>query len=248
MNTPPLIGITASEMRHPEPPHSKVYTLSRRYVDAVQQCGGAPLILPPTLEGEALRRVFDRLDGVLLSGGGDLDPALYGEPPHPVLFGLNPARDGMELDLARWAVQERKPILSICRGIQVLNVALGGSLIQDIPSQAPGALQHSFDDKVIPHDYIAHSVRIKPRSRLAGVMGMEEAQTNSWHHQSIKRAADGLDIVAHSPDGIVEAVEVPGHRFAIGVQWHPEFLYEKQPEMRRLFAALVEAARAEVGV
>jgi putative glutamine amidotransferase len=243
MNTRPLIGITAFETTHSRPPHSDLYALGQRYVRAIEETGGAPVMLPPGLSQDSLRRVFDRLDGLLFSGGGDIDPALYDEAPLPTLGIVSAARDRDELPLARWAIEDSKPVLSICRGIQVLNVALGGSLIQDIPSQKPGMLQHDFDSAAIPHDHIAHIVNIEPHSNLASILGAAAVQVNSWHHQAINRPADGLTVVAHSPDGIIEAVEIPQHRFAIGVQWHPEWLYDKRPEMKRLFAALVDAAK-----
>jgi putative glutamine amidotransferase len=243
MSPRPLIGITAFETQHIQPPHLELYALGRRYAQAIEAVGGVPVILPPGLGEDSARQIFDRFDGLLLSGGGDIDPAIYGEPPHVALWGLNADRDQTEMELVRWAAQQQKPLLGICRGIQVMNVALGGSLIQDIPSEVPDALEHSFDDTVVPREHLAHPVKIDAASRLQGIIGAEIAQVNSWHHQAIKRLAADLQIVARSPDGIVEAVEIPGHRFALGVQWHPEWLYDKQPEMKRLFGALVQAAR-----
>ena len=242
MSRPPLIGITAFETKHINPPHVALYATGQRYVSAVEDAGGLPVVLSPGLSNETLHQIFDRLDGLLLSGGGDIDPALYGERPHPQLWGLDMHRDRAELALASRVVEKQKPVLCICRGIQVLNVALGGTLVQDIPSQMPQALAHSFDETVVPRDYLAHQVKLEPNSRLAAVIGSDAALVNSWHHQSIKRVADTLKVVATAPDGVVEAVEVPGQRFAIGVQWHPEWLYDTHPEMKRLFTALIEAA------
>ncbi len=242
MKTKPLIGITAFEMPHPEPPHSVYYALGQRYARAIEETGGAPVVLPPGLGQGSLERIFDKLDGLLLSGGGDVEPSFYQEPSQAALVSVSLNRDRDELALARWAMEKNKPLLCICRGIQVLNVALGGSLIQDIPTQVPGALEHSFDNKVVPHDHLAHPVSLEPASRLAQVMGVNVSTVNSWHHQAIKQVAKGLAVVAHAPDGIIEAVELAGHPFAIGVQWHPEWLYDKQDEQRRLFAALVQAA------
>ena len=148
----------------------------------------------------------------------------------------------MELTLARWLVEEDTPFLAICRGIQVLNVALGGSLVQDIPSQVPGALAHSFDRKTTPRNYLAHPVKIDPYSQLTRMMQSEAAQTNSWHHKAIKQVADGLCVTAVAPDGVIEAVEVPGRRYAIGVQWHPEWLFEERVEHRQLFVELVRVS------
>jgi putative glutamine amidotransferase len=237
----PVIGITAS-IAHRSPAFGETYSLTRKYAEGVLQAGGVPLIVPHNLDEGALRAVLDRVDGVLLSGGGDLDPALFGEEAHPATCEIEPDRDRVELTLARWVVKRDMPFLAICRGIQVLNVALGGSLVQDIPSQVPDALQHSFDRKVTPRNYLAHPVKIDPGSQLARIMQLEAAQTNSWHHQSIKQAADRLQVTALAPDGVIEAVEVPGQRFAIGVQWHPEWLFEEKMEQRRLFDGLVRAA------
>jgi putative glutamine amidotransferase len=239
----PVIGITAS-IDHRSAAFGETYSLTRKYAQGVVQAGGVPLVVPHNLDEDSLRVVLDRLDGVLLSGGGDINPALFGEEPHPATCEIEPDRDRVELTLARWLVERDVPFLAICRGIQVLNVALGGSLVQDIPSQVPDALQHSFDRKTTPRDYLAHTVKIDPSSQLARVMQLEVAQTNSWHHQSIKRAAAGLRVTAVAPDGVIEAVEVPGRRYAIGVQWHPEWMFERWVEHRRLFEELVRASEA----
>ncbi len=238
----PLIGITAFETRHVDPPHLPIYALNRRYVMAIEAAGGAPLLVPSGLDDTSLEAIFARLDGLLLSGGGDIDPAYYGEAPHVSLTGVSAARDRLELAFVRWAVDAEKPLMAICRGIQVLNVALGGSLVQDIPTQLPGSLTHMFDGTTIARPDGAHPVQIEAGTRLRRVMGMAQASVNSWHHQSVGQIAPGLKVVAQAPDGVVEAVELPGHRFAIGVQWHPEWLYDRQPEMKRLFEALVQAA------
>ena len=238
----PLIGITAS-IDQRSPAFGETYSLTRKYAEGVLQAGGVPLIVPHNLDEDSLRAVLDRLDGVLLSGGGDIAPALFGEDAHPATREIESDRDRVELTLARWVVDSDVPLLAICRGIQVLNVALGGSLVQDIPSQVPNALQHSFDRNTTPRNYLAHPVKIDPNSQLTSVMQLEVAQTNSWHHQSIKQAADRLYVTAVAPDGVIEAVEVPGQRFAIGVQWHPEWLFEVHLEHRRLFEGLIEAAQ-----
>ena len=237
----PVIGITAS-IDHRSPAFGETYSLTRKYAEGVLQAGGVPLIVPHNLGEDSLRAVLDRLDGVLLSGGGDIDPALFDEDAHPAIHEIESDRDRVELTLARWVVESDVPLLAICRGIQVLNVALGGSLVQDIPSQVPDALRHSFDRNTTPRNYLAHPVKIDPYSQLARVMRLEVAQTNSWHHQSIKQAADRLQVTAVAPDGVIEAVEVPGRRFAIGVQWHPEWLFEERAEQRRLFGELVRVS------
>jgi putative glutamine amidotransferase len=237
----PVIGITASIDRR-SAVFGETYTLARKYAEAVIQAGGAPLIMQHNLDDNSLQAVLDRLDGVVLSGGGDVDPVLFGEEAHPATREIEPDRDRVELTLARWLLERDMPFLAICRGIQVLNVALGGSLVQDIPSQVPEALPHSFDRQTTPRDYLAHPVKIDPSSQLARVMQLEGAPTNSWHHQSIKQAADRLQVTAIAPDGVIEAVEVPGQRYAIGVQWHPEWLFEARAEQRRLFEELVRVS------
>ena len=238
--TRPVIGVTAS-IDHRSPAFGETYSLTRKYAEGVMQAGGLPLIVPHNLDEDALRAVLDRLDGVLLSGGGDIDPTLFGEEAHPATCEIEPDRDRVELALTRWVIERDMPVLAICRGIQVLNVTLGGSLVQDIPSQVLDAGPHSFDRKTTPRDHLAHPVEIAPNSRLAQVMQLDVAQANSWHHQSIKRIADGLAVTAYAPDGVIEAVEMPGQRLVIGVQWHPEWLFEKRPEHRRLFEGLVRA-------
>ncbi len=238
----PLIGITASESNHIKPPHHAIFSLNQVYVRAIEDSGGVPLLLPPILSEDSMREIFATLDGILFTGGGDINPSIYDEPPHSTLWGLSDDRDRVELELARWAAHHEKPMLAICRGTQVLNVALGGTLIQDIPSEVPDALEHSFDDAVVARDYIAHPVKVAGGSHLRKVLQSEIVRVNSWHHQALKRIAPDLKVVAQSPDGIVEAVEIEEHRFAIGVQWHPEWLYTNQPEMKRLFIALVEAS------
>src|SRR3972149_6079176 len=192
MTTRPLIGITASVTKSVHPPHAEVYMIGRKYVDAVETAGGVPLIVPHNLGDDSLRLLLDRLDGLLLSGGGDIDPAIYGEEPHPDVDGISADRDRVELALAHWAVDQQKPLLAICRGLQVLNVALGGTLVQDIPSQVADALPHRFDEKTTPRGYLAHSVSIEPDSLLRRVIQSEAASVNSWHHQSLKQVADPL--------------------------------------------------------
>lgn len=242
MTKRPLIGITAFETTFPKPPHAPLYATGQRYVQAIEDAGGLPVILSPGLSDATLRASFERLDGLLLSGGGDIDPAVYGEEPHPSIWGLDMNRDRAELAMAKWSADAQKPVLGICRGTQVLNVALGGSLFQDIEAMQPGSLTHMFDQETTPREKVTHAIRVTEGSRLSKLIQADAAQVNSWHHQAIKRLADDLKVVALAPDGIVEAIEIPGHRFALGVQWHPEWLYDRQPEMARLFTGLIAAA------
>ena len=207
---------------------------------AVSAAGGLPVLIPLTLSQEEVSSLVSRLAGVLLTGGCDLHPSHYGINAHPLVREVDPERDRLELSLAQEAVQSGKPFLGICRGLQVLNVALGGSLYPDIQACRPGSLKHDyFPDP--PRDYLAHTVAIQPGSRLEKILAERSLQINSLHHQGIERLAAPLRATAHAPDGLIEAVELPGHNFGLAVQWHPEWLQEYEP-MRRLFRAFVQAA------
>jgi putative glutamine amidotransferase len=237
----PLIGITGYKSQAFDPPHRPTFALGRQYVGAVQAAGGLPVVIPPTLDEDELHELFARLDGLLLPGGGDIDPANFHEPMHPATKEISADRDHAELALARWALAKDKPVLAICRGIQVMNVSAGGTLVQDIPSQIPNALPHRYSGDT-PRDFIAHTVRVDAGTRLASILGTTEIATNSWHHQSCKEPGRGIVYTAWSPDGVVEAAEMLGHRFAVAVQWHPEEMFHNRADMLALFRALVEAA------
>jgi putative glutamine amidotransferase len=241
--TRPLVGISVYRTESHRPPHTLYYGLHPFYIESTLAGGGAPVQIPLGLDREALRTVFDRVDALILSGGGDVDPALYGEPVNGSR-GIDRERDEIELALIRWALQEAKPLFAICRGIQVLNVALGGSLYQDLAADMPGALRHDyFDSQGFARDHLAHEVDLTPGCRLARLLGVGHVPVNSLHHQGLKTLAADLVAVGHAPDGLVEAVEITGHPFAIGVQWHPEALAPHDPLMRRLFEGLVAATR-----
>lgn len=236
----PLIGITARSAVNPDT-GAHMDGVVAAYLRALLQAGAAPLIVPRGLPPEALRGVFQKLDGLLLPGGGDIDPARLHSESHPTVYGIDGARDEMEFTLARWAVEQGKPILGICRGIQVFNAALGGSLYVDLAAQRPGAVRHDTS-RDLPFDHLAHGVRVAAGSRLATLFGQAEGSVNSWHHQAVREAAPGLQVTAWADDGLIEAVELPGHPFALAVQWHPEMMPDR-PESGRLFAGLVEAAQ-----
>jgi putative glutamine amidotransferase len=237
MDALPLIGLTVSTTVDAYP--ERAYT-NAAYIGAVQRAGGVPVLLPPQLVGEARDALWGRLDGLLLTGGGDVDPARYGQPPHATVCEVSAARDDLELDLTRRALAEDVPLLAICRGIQVLNVALGGTLVQDIASAIGSLIRHSQkDQRHVP----THAVKVEAGSRLADMLGCAALEVNSLHHQSIDRPGTGLRVVAHAPDGVAEGAEVPAHPFAIAVQWHPEELVGHDAGARHLFDALVNAAR-----
>lgn len=240
---PPLIGITAETFSSgygPEPDRLGQGTLTT-YLHAVRGAGGLPVIIPLTVAGADLRALAARLDGILLTGGGDLDPALFGEAPHPQLGRVDADRDTLEIELTRLALAAGQPLLGVCRGAQVLNVALGGTLYQDLPSEyGPGLLRHAHPVKDFPREHQAHPVQVEEESLLARVLGVPVARVNSRHHQAIKTVAPGLVVTARAPDGVIEGVERPDHPFALAVQWHPENL-QAQPEMKALFVKFVEA-------
>jgi putative glutamine amidotransferase len=171
-----------------------------------------------------------------------VDPVLYGETQvHQAVYGINALRDEAEIRVSRWAAENDVPLFGICRGHQVVNVALGGTLVADIPTQVQTNLPHDFPDGT-PLDVYAHPVAITPGSRLAGIVGVTDLTVNSWHHQSVREAGKSLIVSARAPDGVVEATEAPGARFLLTVQWHPEKLSVKDPAAAALFAAFVEAA------
>jgi putative glutamine amidotransferase len=215
------------------------------YLEALIRAGAAPVIVPRRLPAEALSAMFQKLDGVLLPGGGDIAPARLGGESHATVYGVDDERDELEFTLARWAVEQAKPILGICRGIQVFNAALGGSLYLDIGSQRPNSVRHN-PARELPWDYLAHRVSVEPGSRLAACWGGSqtcpaEGPVNSWHHQAVREPAPGLRVTARSEDGLIEGLELPAHPFALAVQWHPEML-PNRPETLGLFTGLVEAA------
>ncbi len=198
------------------------------------------MIIPGGLSEQGLQALFARLDGLLLTGGSDIDPQRFNGRPHPRVYGVDKQRDELEIRLVQMAAENGKPFLGICRGIQVINVALGGSLYTDISSQLANSLRHDWYPNIV-RDYLAHPVSIAAGSCLAQVLGGESFEVNSLHHQGLDRLAPGLQAVAYAPDQLIEGVELPGHPFGLGVQWHPEWLQEHAPQ-RQLFQALVRAA------
>ncbi len=235
----PLIGITTSDVSI----QGKIY--HRAYAPnslAIAAAGGLPVLIPTGLDEDTLRATYEAMDAVLLPGGVDVDPIHYGQERHPLTIQIDDKRDALELTIARWAVDDDAPVLGICRGHQVLNVALGGTLIQDIPSQVETELTHDLPNG-LPRSTRIHDITIDASSRLAEVLGGTHFQVNSLHHQSVEKAAPGAALTAYSPDGVVEALEVPDKSFVLSVQWHPEDLYHDDESMNRLFIAFVQAAR-----
>ncbi len=240
----PLIGIPCFTIPHPTRPYA-LYANNQTYANAVALAGGIPLFIPPvneeSVEG-ACETLGQRLDGLLLSGGADIDPVVYGEARLPVCETSQPERDRLELALTRQALQRGTPIFGICRGMQLLNVACGGSLYQDLPTQSLQSQRHAWSDH--PRDYLAHSIEIAADSRLAAITGIRAHQVNSLHHQAVHRPGAGLTITAWAPDGVAEAMELRDHSFVLAVQYHPEELTRSDAPSQALFAAFVQACAA----
>ena len=236
--TRPLIGITTHATGAPH--RDALDRLRDQIIYEVERAGGLPVVIPPGLPEPALRGLFERMDGLLLSGGGDVDPTLYGAAPGALTGGVDVARDQAERELARWSLDAAKPIFGICRGVQVLNVACGGTLYQDI-GEYVGAQRHTFYPD-LPFDLRAHAVQIEAGSRLGRIVARATLEVNSLHHQACREVAAGLRVVARAPDGLIEALEALDHPFALAVQWHPEALPE-MAETQALFGALVAASR-----
>ncbi|MFO0701780.1 MAG: gamma-glutamyl-gamma-aminobutyrate hydrolase family protein [Nitrospira sp.] len=240
----PVIGVTPDfhtgdrkDMGGPEP----TYFLRARYIRAIEELGGVPFILPLVTAPADRRRLLDRVDGLLLTGSGpDLPPRLYGEKQRYKFPLVSERRASFELEMVHQARRRDLPLLGICGGMQAVNVACGGSLFQDIPSQVPRAMDHRQKTKAVS---VSHAVTVEPKSLLKRIVGKETLMVNSSHHQSVKAVAPSLIASAVAPDGIVEAIESPTHRFLLAIQWHPEFLFDRHLVHRRLFEALLRAAR-----
>lgn len=237
----PLIGISVTSKRD-TPESAETYELQAPYARAVVQAGGLPILIPNGLQTDVLQALLEKLHGVLLSGGGDVHPKFYGLEVNFPLRSVDEDRDRCELAIARYAFEGFKPCLAICRGIQVINVALGGSLIRDIEAEISSAIDHDLQDQ--PANKLAHPVHILQGSKLAGLLSENEIETNSRHHQAIQRVSPKLRVVGEAPDGIIEAIEAPEHPFFIGVQWHPERLPDRH-ETRALFEGLTKSASKE---
>jgi putative glutamine amidotransferase len=237
----PIIGIIAS--RYTVPGES-LAGIGEQYLRAVEGAGGIPLLIHLTQDADVLQAHYQHCAGLLFAGGGDVDPAVFGQPPHPRLGTVEPLRDEVELALARRAIADRKPVLGICRGIQLLNIALGGTLYQDIPSELPDALDHDASSKAPSGAQLAHSIALEPGSWLAGLLETDMMPGNTFHHQALRDVAPGLQVTGRTPDGVIEAVEGTGPGFMVGVQCHPEEMWEHAaPRWALLFSGFVDAAR-----
>lgn len=252
MGERPVVGVPTQTLQAidgiPEGlPHS--WVMNHRYFLALTSVGAIPWMVPLLDSDEAtLRAIYERLDGVFIAGGVDLDPASYGAERHALCGRTDPSRDRVEILFTRWAMEDGKPVLGVCRGMQVINVVVGGTLYQDCTDEVPDAIKHDyFPTAGHARDFLAHGVRIEPGTRLAQVFGADEARVNSMHHQAIRDLGEGLVASAFSPDGLIEAIETREDGFIVGVQWHPEMLVDQDAATRRLFTAFIDAAR-EYGV
>ncbi|MDR3575528.1 MAG: gamma-glutamyl-gamma-aminobutyrate hydrolase family protein [Anaerolineaceae bacterium] len=235
----PLIGITSGRESENEP--VRHVSVPDAYIQAVLRAGGLPVVIPISIPEKDFADLRAHLKGLLLTGGGDIDPARFDGRAHPRVYDIDQERDHLEIGLTQLAVRSKWPFLGICRGIQTINVALGGTLYTDIADQFPNALRHDYYPDW-PRNHQAHPVRVLPESRLAGVMGMTSFPVNSLHHQGLEKIAGGLCPVAFAPDNLVEAVElIDSHPFGFGVQWHPEWMTDAAP-MQALFRAFIQAA------
>lgn len=213
--------------------------LMQSYVHAVIQAGGVPILIPSLIMEDGWDALYDRLDGLLFSGGGDIGLEYFPGEPHPRIDDVDLARDSIELNLVQAAASDGKPFLGICRGCQIVNVALGGTLYTHIPDQLPNALDHDYPGN--KRTVLVHEVQIEEGTRVAEIYGEPIIKVNSLHHQGLKDIPPPLRIAGHSPDGLVEAIELPDHSFGLAVQWHPEWLTD-QESTRNLFRKFVEAA------
>jgi putative glutamine amidotransferase len=250
MSKRPIIGVTTQTLQSIDGipaglPQSDV--MNQRYYITIALAGGAPVLIPLLDdEPEALEGAYEACDGILIPGGVDMDPANFAEEPHERLGRTDPARDRVEMQVTRWAVRDRKPLLGLCRGLQVINVTLGGTLHQDLEAQYPDAIRHDyFPTHGFERSHLAHDVDLRRGSRLRRLMELDRIRVNSMHHQGIKALATTLTASAVAPDGLIEGVESVDDHFLVGVQWHPEVFEMTDPHTRHLFRAFIEAARED---
>jgi len=234
----PRIGITGNEDGAAK--GRPGLTIGADYTEGVYEAGGLAFVVAFTKDSSIIDDLADSLDGLLLTGGVDIDPGYFGEEPHIGLGEISPLRDALESALLQAMLAQHKPVLGICRGVQIMNAVLGGTLYQDLPREWTGRLQHA---QQAPRQHMAHVVDVVPDTRLAEIYLEPVVSVNTFHHQAVSLVAPGFIASAHSRDGLVEAIERPGPAFVLGVQWHPENLWRTHAGHRRLFAAFIDAAR-----
>jgi putative glutamine amidotransferase len=236
--TPPLIGLTTSRAANTD--GYPIITCMESYIQSILMAGGAPVLIPLGIEDVILFNILDRVDGILFTGGGDIHPSRFKGIDHPRISQVDEDRDRVEISIFLDIVKQRKPFLGICRGLQVINTALGGTLYTHIADQHSGAIEHSFYPSY-PYTHLSHTVNVKKSSKLGDITGKTELLVNSLHHQGIDRLAEGFSVTALASDGIIEAIEMDGYPYGTAVQWHPEWLLDQAP-MLALFRSFIQAA------
>ena len=242
----PVIGIPTQTLQSLGGVSSQIppsWVMSQRYILTLTAAGAIPWMIP-LVDEATLRGVYEELDAVFLPGGADIDPRTYGAEPHPLCDKTDRERDRVEVSLATWALAEDKPVLGVCRGMQLINVAAGGSLYQDLAEELPGSIKHDyfpFSGEGYARDYLAHDVSVVAGSRLAQLVGAGPLRVNSMHHQGVKELGRGLVATAEAPDGLIEALEGNDDGYLVAVQWHPEALTDNDARTRSLFADFIDA-------
>jgi putative glutamine amidotransferase len=236
----PIIGVP-TQTYNDDPNLPACWIMSHRYVNTLTAAGAVPYVIPLLTDEATLRAIYETLDGLFICGGVDIDPSQYNEQRHRLLGRVDPERDRVEMQFVRWAMEDKMPVFGVCRGAQVINVAAGGTLHQDIAYNINGALKHDFFpyDGRYARDLLTHSVAVDTESKLGSLLGVRSVKINSMHHQAIDRVGQGLAASAWAPDGVIEAVESQNGHYVMGVQWHPEELATTDPRMRRLFTTFV---------
>jgi putative glutamine amidotransferase len=240
MGIAPLVAVTTSSYIR-ENSGVLTHLLPQAYTRALLACGVMPVLVPSTENPEALRSLYERVDGILISGGGDVNPRYSGRDSCDLVYDVEDARDTTEINLIRWAYEDNKPLLGICRGQQVMNIAFGGTLIMDIPSETESSITHRIGSTAAERKMLLHTVEVASNSTVKPSLGTGLVEVNSIHHQAIKELGRELRPFAYAPDGLIEGVEIPGAHFFVGVQWHPEELFEFHPQMQALFQQFAEA-------
>jgi putative glutamine amidotransferase len=240
----PIIGITSTKMSARAPLDLGIF-VPDGYVNGIVRCGAIPVVIPLVEDDAIIKELIDRVDGVLFTGGEDIGPHLYSEIPHQKLGEVNSLRDRIEMEGIRYALSKNKPILGICRGVQLLNVAMGGTLYQDLPSQLKDSGQHF---QKAPRSEGSHFVSVSRESKVYDIFQLERVFVNSYHHQAIKDPAPGFVVTAKADDGVVEALESTVHSFAMGLQWHPEMMWSMNEQMLEVSRYFVHAVRSAVMV
>lgn len=240
----PLIGVPTGREKSQRFYGLPLYIMNQTYIRMLENLGALPVMIPLQMSEATLRGIFERLDGLFLPGGEDIDPSHYGAERHPLLGATDKERDRTELLMARWAVESGMPFLGVCRGLQVLNVACGGTLYQDLHAECPTLQKHDYTPPTYERYRISHTIRIEPDSRLAQALGAVH-EVNSMHHQGINHLGAGLRVVARAEDGLPEAIEAPVLPYMVGVQWHPEELATTDQHSSNLFYHFVAAAASE---